>query len=170
MNIQENFNLKPAPLKDRMTVYVGALVVILFSWFYIIGMGWHMNTLPFVDKPAAMKMEMDMDMDKKPMDMDMDKKPMDMDMDSEISLINKILSWMPPSHGPWALTDFTLLFLMWSVMMIAMMVTVVVTTAPTMSSPTNTTTTDATDTTITVTVRDNNQTVTRYSQHTTRRH
>ena len=130
MNIQENFNLKPAPLKDRMTVYVGALVVILFSWFYIIGMGWHMNTLPFVDNPAAMNMEMDMDMDKKPMNMDMDKKPMDMDMDkkpmnmdmdSEISLINKILSWMPPSHGPWALTDFTLLFLMWSVMMIAMM-------------------------------------------------
>mgnify|MGYP005686542017 FL=1 len=62
MNIQENFNHKPAPLKDRMTVYVGALVVILFSWFYIIGMGWHMNTLPFIDNPAAMNMDMDMDL------------------------------------------------------------------------------------------------------------
>ena len=77
MNIQENFKLKPAPLKDRMTVYVGALVVILFSWFYIIGMGWHMNTLPFVDNPAAMSM-----------DMDMDKKSMEMDMNSEATLFN----------------------------------------------------------------------------------
>ena len=117
MNIQENFNHKPAPLKDRMTVYVGVLVVILFSWFYIIGMGWHMNTLPFIDNPAAMNM--DMDMDKKPMDMD--KKPMGMDMGSDTSLLNKILTWMPPSHGAWGLADFTLLFLMWSIMMIAMM-------------------------------------------------
>ena len=112
MNIQSNIDLKPAPLKDRMIVYLGALVVILVSWFYIIGMGWHMNTLPFVDNPAAMNMSMDMGMDKK---------SMKMPMDAETTLLNNILSWMPPSHGAWVLSDFTLLFLMWSVMMIAMM-------------------------------------------------
>ena len=112
MNNETNIEFKPAPLKDRMTVYVGALVVILASWLYIIGMGWHMNTLPFFDNPSAMNM--DMGMDKKPMDMGMQ-------MNSDMALINKILSWMPPSQGAWALTDFTLLFLMWSVMMIAMM-------------------------------------------------
>ena len=121
MNNEENIDFKPAPLKDRMTVYIGALVVILASWFYIIGMGWHMNTLPFIDNPGAMNM--DMEMGKKPMDMEMGKKPMDMEMqvNSDMTLVNKILAWMPPSQGAWALTDFTLLFLMWSVMMIAMM-------------------------------------------------
>ena len=139
MNNEVNMDFKPAPLKDRMTVYLGALIVISVSWLYIIGMGWHMNTLPFVDNPAAMDMDMGMDkkpmdmgMDKKPMDMGMDKKPMDMGMDkksmdmgmqmnSDMTLVGKILSWMPPSQGAWAITDFTLLFLMWSVMMIAMM-------------------------------------------------
>ena len=82
---------KPAPLKDRMTVYIGALVVLIVSWLYILGMGWHMNTLPFIDNPAAMNMNMDMDMDKKSMDMDMDKKSMD--MDTEITLVDKVLSW-----------------------------------------------------------------------------
>jgi predicted metal-binding membrane protein len=130
MNNEANMDFKPAPLKDRMTVYLGALIVISVSWLYIIGMGWHMNTLPFVDNPAAMDMDMGMDkkpmdmgMDKKPMDMGMDKKPMDMgmQMNSDMTLVGKILSWMPPSQGAWAITDFTLLFLMWSVMMIAMM-------------------------------------------------
>ena len=57
MNNEANMDFKAAPLKDRMTVYIGALVVILVSWLYIIGMGWHMNTLPFVDNPAAMNMD-----------------------------------------------------------------------------------------------------------------
>ena len=121
MNTETNMEFKPAPLKDRMTVYIGALVVIIVSWLYIIGMGWHMNTLPFVNNPAAMNMDMDMGMDKKPMDMGMDKKPMDMGMDTEMTLVDKVLSWMPPSQGSWMLKDFTLLFIMWSVMMIAMM-------------------------------------------------
>ena len=55
MNTQTNMELKPAPLKDRMTVYLGAFVVILVSWLYIIGMGWHMNTLPFVAKLISSK-------------------------------------------------------------------------------------------------------------------
>ena len=114
MNTHANMELKPAPLKDRMTVYLGAFFVILVSWLYIIGMGWHMNTLPFVDNPAAM--DMGMGMDKKPMDMDM-QKPMNIEM----SLLDNILSWMPPSHGSWVLSDFMMLFLMWAVMMIAMM-------------------------------------------------
>ena len=121
MNTGTNMEFKPAPLKDRMTVYIGALVVIIVSWLYILGMGWHMNTLPFVNNPAAMNMDMDMGMDKKPMDMGMDKKPMDMGMDTEMTLVDKVLSWMPPSQGSWMLKDFTLLFIMWSVMMIAMM-------------------------------------------------
>ena len=58
MNTQTNMELKPAPLKDRMTVYLGAFVVILVSWLYIIGMGWHMNTLPFIDNPAAMNLSL----------------------------------------------------------------------------------------------------------------
>ena len=121
MSIENNIELRPAPLKDRMTVYLGALVVISVSWLYILGMGWHMNTLPFVDNPAVMNM--DMDMDKKSMDMDMDKKSMEMGMpmNPNMSLVDKILSWMPPASGAWELTDFMLLFLMWSVMMIAMM-------------------------------------------------
>ena len=69
MNTETNMEFKPAPLKDRMTVYIGALVVIIVSWLYILGMGWHMNTLPFVNNPAAMDMDMDMGMDKKPMDL-----------------------------------------------------------------------------------------------------
>ena len=112
MNTETNMELRPAPLKDRMIVYIGALVVIIISWLYILGMGWHMNTLPFVNNPAAMDMDMDMGMDKK---------PMDMGMDTEMTLVDKVLSWMPPSQGSWMLKDFTLLFIMWSVMMIAMM-------------------------------------------------
>ena len=106
----DNQILEKAPLRDRMTVYVGVFVVLLVSWFYILGMGWHMNTLPFVDNPAAMNM-----------DMDMDKKPMDMGMEKPMSFLDTILMWMPPSSGSWVLSDFVLLFLMWSVMMIAMM-------------------------------------------------
>ena len=121
MNTETRTEFNPAPLKDRMTVYIGALVVITVSWLYILGMGWHMNTLPFVNNPAAMNMDMDMGMDKKPMDMGMNKKPMDMGMNTEMTLVDNILSWMPPSQGSWMLKDFTLLFIMWSVMMIAMM-------------------------------------------------
>ena len=112
MSIENNIELRPAPLKDRMTVYLGALVVISVSWLYILGMGWHMNTLPFVDNPAVMNM--DMDMDQKSMEMGMPMNP-------NMSLVDKILSWMPPASGAWELIDFMLLFLMWSVMMIAMM-------------------------------------------------
>ena len=87
-----------APLRDRMTVYVGVFVVLLVSWFYILGMGWHMNTLPFVEN-----------------------KMMNMPMEKSMGFLDTILMWMPPSSGSWVLSDFVLLFLMWSVMMIAMM-------------------------------------------------
>ena len=87
-----------APLKDRMTVYVGVFVVLFVSWFYILGMGWHMNTLPFVEN-----------------------KMMNMPMEKSMGFLDTILMWMPPSRGSWVLSDFILLFLMWSVMMIAMM-------------------------------------------------
>ena len=69
METQTNTQFAQAPLKDRMVVYVGVAVVLLISWFYILGMGWHMNTLPFVEN-TSMNMNMDMD---KPMNMD---KPM----------------------------------------------------------------------------------------------
>jgi predicted metal-binding membrane protein len=89
-----------APLRDRMTVYVGVFVVLLVSWFYILGMGWHMNTLPFVENKMM---------------------NMSIDMEKSMSFLDTILMWMPPSSGSWVLSDFILLFLMWSVMMIAMM-------------------------------------------------
>ena len=95
-----------APLKDRMFVYVGVAIILLISWFYILGMGWHMNTLPFIEN-NSMNMNMDMNMDK----------PMNM----ESGIIENVLKWMPPSSGSWAMSDFILLFLMWAVMMIAMM-------------------------------------------------
>ncbi len=98
-----NLNFQ-APLKDRMVVYIGVLIVLLVSWFYIIGMGWHMNTLPFSEN-TTMNMPMD--------------KPMSMDKD--VGFLGSVLSWMPPMHGAWQAYDFLLLFLMWSVMMIAMM-------------------------------------------------
>jgi len=101
-----------APLKDRMTVYVGVAFVLLFSWFYILGMGWHMNTLPFVDSTSTMNMDMSKD------SMDMNKS---MSMNKDSSLITKVLTWMPPMSNMWMLSDFFLLFMMWAVMMIAMM-------------------------------------------------
>ncbi len=122
MNNPNEVNLAPAPLKDRMVVYVGVAVILIISWLYILGMGWHMNTLPFVEN-NSMNMNMNMDMGK-PMDMDkpmnMDK-PMDMPINSNMGLIDTMLKWMPPSNGIWVLNDFLLLFLMWAVMMIAMM-------------------------------------------------
>jgi len=107
-------NSKPlqAPLKDRMIVYVGVLIVLLFSWFYILGMGWHMNTLPFVDNSSSMKMEMSEDT------MNMDKS---MSMNKGTSLITQALTWMPPMSNMWMISDFFLLFMMWAVMMVAMM-------------------------------------------------
>ena len=48
-----NQKLIQAPLKDRMIVYLGVAIVLLFSWFYILGMGWHMNTLPFIDNSSS---------------------------------------------------------------------------------------------------------------------
>ena len=103
-----NNQIPKAPLKDRMIVYVGVASIILVSWAYIIGMGWHMGTLPFSEP---------MQMDMKTMDMD----KMDMAMDNQGGLINSLITWMPPSQGAWLSSDFFLLFLMWSVMMIAMM-------------------------------------------------
>jgi len=101
-----------APLKDRMIVYVGVMIVLLFSWFYILGMGWHMNTLPFVDNSSSMKMEMSEDT------MNMDKS---MRVNKGTSLITQALTWMPPMSNMWMISDFFLLFMMWAVMMVAMM-------------------------------------------------
>ena len=119
-------DIQQAPLKDRMIVYVGVGLVILTSWFYILGMGWHMNTLPFIDNPSmnmnmndSMPMNKSMDGMAKP-SMDDMSKPMSMDNENQ-SLLTTILKWMPPVSGDWSLSDFTLLFLMWAVMMIAMM-------------------------------------------------
>ena len=98
METQTNTQFKQAPLKDRMVVYVGVAIVLLISWFYILGMGWHMNTLPFIENTS-----------------------MNMNMDMESGIIGSVLTWMPPSDGLWSMSDFTLLFLMWAVMMVAMM-------------------------------------------------
>ena len=109
-----------APLKDRMIVYVGVAIVLMFSWLYILGMGWHMNTLPFSDN-TTMSMDMSQDsMGMKDNGMEMNKQEMK-DMNGESSMITKVLTWMPPMGNMWALTDFFLLFMMWAVMMIAMM-------------------------------------------------
>ena len=81
-----------APLKDRMTVYIGVLIVLLTSWVYIIGMGWHMGTLPLSGE-----------------------------LTEDSSLLTSILTWMPPMNNAWQAQDFFLLFLMWSVLMTAMM-------------------------------------------------
>ena len=112
-----------APLKDRMTVYIGVAAVLLFSWLYIIGMGWHMNTLPFIDNPTTMSMDTpgnSMEMDKGGVDMQ-EGKSHTMNMNQESSMITEILTWMPPMGNIWMFSDFFLLFMMWSVMMIAMM-------------------------------------------------
>ena len=112
-----------APLKDRMTVYIGVAAVLLFSWLYIIGMGWHMNTLPFIDNPTTMNMDTpgtSMEMDKGGTDM-REGKSHTMNMNQESSMITEILTWMPPMGNIWMFSDFFLLFMMWSVMMIAMM-------------------------------------------------
>ena len=112
-----------APLKDRMTVYIGVAAVLLFSWLYIIGMGWHMNTLPFIDNPTTMSMDTpgnSMEMDKGGMDMQ-EGKSHTMNMNQESGMITEILTWMPPMGNIWMFSDFFLLFMMWSVMMIAMM-------------------------------------------------
>jgi len=101
-----------APLKDRMIVYIGVAIVLLFSWLYILGMGWHMNTLPFIDNASSMNMDMSKD------SMDMDKS---MSMNKDSNMITQILTWMPPMSNVWMLSDFFLLFMMWAVMMIAMM-------------------------------------------------
>ncbi len=105
MTSTNNQTIEKAPLKDRMTVYIGVLIILVVSWGYIIGMGWNMGTLPFVENPS---MQMDMSQS--------------MSMDSKkTSILDTILMWMPPSQGEWMLKDFLLLFIMWSVMMIAMM-------------------------------------------------
>ena len=109
-----------APLKDRMIVYVGVAIVLMFSWLYILGMGWHMNTLPFTDN-TTMSMDMPQDsMSMKDNGMEMNKQEMK-DMNQESNMITEVLTWMPPMGNMWALTDFFLLFMMWAVMMIAMM-------------------------------------------------
>ena len=105
MNNANNQITEKAPLKDRMTVYVGVLIILIVSWGYILGMGWHMGTLPFVENSnMAMDMNQSMSMG-----------------DKKTSILDTILMWMPPSQGEWMLKDFLLLFIMWSVMMIAMM-------------------------------------------------
>ncbi len=109
-----------APLKDRMIVYAGVAIVLMFSWLYILGMGWHMNTLPFIDN-TTMSMDMSQDsMSMKDNGMEMNKQEMK-DMNQESNMITEVLTWMPPMGNMWALTDFFLLFMMWAVMMIAMM-------------------------------------------------
>ena len=74
-----------APLKDRMIVYAGVAIVLIFSWLYILGMGWHMNTLPFTDNTT---MSMNMSQDSMSMNdngMEMNKQEMkDMNQESNI--------------------------------------------------------------------------------------
>jgi predicted metal-binding membrane protein len=116
-------NTLQAPLKDRMIVYLGVGIVLLFSWLYILGMGWHMNTLPFIDNPSTMSMDvsddsMNMKKDGMKGSMDMDKP---MNMNEESSFITDVLTWMPPMGNMWVFSDFFLLFMMWTVMMVAMM-------------------------------------------------
>ena len=83
-------------------------------------MGWHMNTLPFIDN-TTMSMDMPQDsMSMKDNGMEMNKQEMK-DMNQESNMITEVLTWMPPMGNMWALTDFFLLFMMWAVMMIAMM-------------------------------------------------
>ena len=111
------------PLKDRMIVYLGVVFVLTFSWLYILGMGWHMNTLPFIDNSSVMSMDMsegsmDMKKDGTQGSMNMEKS---INMNKESNLITDVLTWMPPMSNIWLLSDFFLLFMMWSVMMIAMM-------------------------------------------------
>ena len=118
-----NNNPFQAPLKDRMIVYIGVAIVLLFSWLYILGMGWHMNTLPFIDNPSTMSMDMSddsMNMKKDSMQgsMDMNKS---MNVNKESSMITDVLTWMPPMGNMWVFSDFFLLFMMWTVMMVAMM-------------------------------------------------
>ena len=102
--MSSNLNLEKAPLKDRMVVYIGVASILLVSWAYIIGMGWEMGTLPFTSSTMD----------------DMQMESMEMDMQDK-SIINSILTWMPPMSGEWLFTDFLFLFIMWAVMMIAMM-------------------------------------------------
>ena len=100
--MNENINFGKAPLKDRIIVYLGIILILAVSWGYIIGMGWHMGTLPFGTEPMKMDGSMNMDMNNK-------------------SLLESVLTWMPPMSGIWSFSDFFLLFIMWAVMMIAMM-------------------------------------------------
>ena len=100
--MNENINFEKAPLKDRIIVYLGIILILTVSWGYIIGMGWHMGTLPFGTEPMKMDGSMNMDMNNK-------------------SLLESVLTWMPPMSGIWSFSDFFLLFIMWAVMMIAMM-------------------------------------------------
>ena len=82
METQTNTQFKQAPLKDRMVVYVGVAIVLLISWFYILGMGWHMNTLPFVENTSMRYGSWNMD------------KP----MATKSGIIGSVLTWMPPSE------------------------------------------------------------------------
>ena len=41
--MSSNVNSVKAPLRDRMVVYVGVILILLVSWAYIIGMGWEMG-------------------------------------------------------------------------------------------------------------------------------
>tara|TARA_B100000965_G_scaffold178576_1_gene149046 strand:- start:2092 stop:2946 length:855 start_codon:yes stop_codon:yes gene_type:complete len=100
--MNENINFEKAPLKDRIIVYLGIILILAVSWGYIIGMGWHMGTLPFGTEPMKMDGSMNMDMNNK-------------------SLLESVLTWMPPMSGIWSFSDFFLLFIMWAVMMTAMM-------------------------------------------------
>ena len=100
--MNENINFEKAPLKDRIMVYLGIILILAVSWGYIIGMGWHMGTLPFGSEPMKMDASMNMDMNNR-------------------SLLESVLTWMPPMSGIWSFSDFFLLFIMWAVMMIAMM-------------------------------------------------
>tara|TARA_B100001287_G_scaffold274257_1_gene279222 strand:- start:221 stop:1081 length:861 start_codon:yes stop_codon:yes gene_type:complete len=103
--MSSNVNSVKAPLRDRMVVYVGVILILLASWAYIIGMGWEMGTLPFISSSPMDGMQMD---------------DMKMNMQDK-SIVTSILTWMPPMSGDWLFTDFLFLFLMWAVMMIAMM-------------------------------------------------
>ena len=115
-----NAKIIQAPLKDRMIVYIGVGIVLMFSWLYILGMGWHMNTLPFTDN-TTMSMDMPQDsMGMKDSGTEMNKQEIK-DMNRGSSMITEVLTWMPPMGNMWAASDFLLLFMMWAVMMIAMM-------------------------------------------------
>jgi predicted metal-binding membrane protein len=102
--------------RDRSVVLAGLAVILFLSWSYMGWLAWDMTRMmDLSDAPMAMEMPA---AEAAP-GMDTAVGETGMSMDTAVAALGQVMA--QPALSPWGVSDFVLVFVMWTVMQIAMM-------------------------------------------------